>query len=1061
MADFDENLLGELLIESREHLDGIEPDLLSLEQNPDVADDEMINRIFRAVHSMKGGFGFFGLSNITELAHSMENVLGKVRDGAMKIDSAMVDALLAGVDKLRVLIDDVNNSQTIATDDEKQVFEAILAGQASNAPSAEKAAPAATPPQDQSPYTRALELLNTPGSKRLPEEPTQELGALLETIKATLSDADQMAIIDDAMNDYKICTGSPIGLDGLLREVIREKLEKVTPPEQAAPAPESAPMPAEPEADVKPTAAPAPKESNAPAAKASDAGQSLRVRVDLLDRLVNLASELVLGRNQLKQVLNAKLSKTFTGNKQLEQLQARIGLARNRFKEQIDASGESRDRSFGYLVDNEFNEITALIGQLLDQTSGDLPGFSKASQNIDHVTSELQANIMSTRMQPVGNVLSKFPRVIRDMNKKLGKQIDLFIEGEGVELDKSIIEALGDPLTHLIRNSADHGVETPQVRKAAGKPERGRIDLIARHEAGQVIIEIIDDGAGIDPEKLKAKALEKGVISEQQAAALSEPEALQLIFAPGFSTAEKVSDVSGRGVGMDVVRSNIEKIGGTIELESTLGEGTRLGMKLPLTLAIMPALVFRHQERTFAIPQVDIEELVRVHPQDSGAQIESVKGSPVIRLREELLPLVSLSETLKLNQQYFDQDGQPQADRRQSVLDRRATDLLEDTPEEQPDEERRGRALADRRRSASSAINIIVLKVGSHRFGLTVDKLLDCEEIVVKPLPGYFEGCLYYGGTTIMGDGAVAMILDATGIAKHVGLHFGGDLKAAHDKQLAEEAENELKEKQSFLTVRNGTEERFAISLPMIARIEKAATSDFESIGGKLFINRDNTSLQLVYLHETLPVSKPEQFPEECYILIPKLVRHPIGIVVSKFEEIIETSRQCDESVFNAKGILGSTVIDDQMLIFLDLYGLFEVVAPEIYCVDESELALKGKRILLAEDTEFFQKVELQYLESLGCQVTLVGDGEAAWQQLMENKYDMLITDICMPRLDGMELTKRVRAHENLAGLPVIALTSLLADGDRKRIEESGVDAYESKLDKERLCNTMTELIKA
>ncbi|MCP3955781.1 MAG: chemotaxis protein CheA, partial [Desulfobacterales bacterium] len=445
-------------------------------------------------------------------------------------------------------------------------------------------------------------------------------------------------------------------------------------------------------------ASPAPVLKKAPPVKKPATGgadTSLRINVSLLDSLMNLAGELVLGRNQLLQALS----------------------------------------------------------------SADQRLSSLAGQRIDLITSELQEAIMLTRMQPIGIVFNKYPRVVRDLSRQLAKSIELDVEGKTVELDKTIIEAINDPLTHLVRNAVDHGIETPDARRAAGKPETGRVALKAYHAAGQVNIEISDDGKGLDGDKLAAVALSKGLITEEQVRAMSAREKVNLIFLPGFSTAEKVSDVSGRGVGMDVVKTNLDKLGGHTDIDSTPGVGSTIRIKLPLTLAIIPSQIVIAEDERYAIPQVNLVELLRVPADKAKERIEKVGEAEVIRLRGNLLPLVRLADLFGVQRTYCDPESGPHDDRRDNIADRRSktSPLTDESPEEpriQPSaDDDFTRQPGDRRYRADSALNIAVVSAGVFKYGLIVDRLLDSEEIVVKPLGRHLKQCKGYAGATIMGDG--------------------------------------------------------------------------------------------------------------------------------------------------------------------------------------------------------------------------------------------------------------------------------------------------------------------
>ena len=1079
MDGYDDELMEELIAESKEHLEAIEPDLLGLEENPDAVSPDVINRIFRAVHSIKGGFGFFSMNHIKDLAHVMENVMGLIRDGELKVQPKIVDALLSGADKLRVLIDDIHASEDIPIEEEVARFTAILnaQGKGAEAPPEEAAAP--PPPTVEQPaqndagdpveFGEAMGLLKTEGAATLSGEDTARLGELFRALH-DMTTEEGMELAEDIVADYEICVNT-IGLDGILREGIADKLEKlrhflpIHAPESASSPALNTPVNAAAQADATAPAKTAPAPGAPAAASEAAKNQSLRVRVDLLDELMNLAGELVLSRNRIKLTLADKLSACMVVNPSLKRFLRQLDDSHERLEAAAHAFGNGSAQRLAGAVAHEFGSINAALRQFMDTSLSDLPQLAGAVQDIDTVTSELQGGIMGTRMQPVGAVFSKFPRVIRDMNRKLGKEIELAIQGQNVELDKSIIEALGDPLTHLIRNSADHGIEAPDARKAAGKPAQGKIELIARHEGGQVYIEIIDDGAGIDPEKIKRKAIERNMLSEADASEMSDREALRLIFAPGFSTAEQISDVSGRGVGMDVVRSNIEGIGGTVDISSTLGKGSRVAIKLPLTLAIMPALVIESAGRVFAVPQVDIEELVRIRAQDVADRIETIHGRPVMRLRERVLPLTSLNQILGLESTVELPGGTRQVDRRTQIADRRSPELdpgalIAEAAEAESEsrEDLPPRSVVDRRSNPRSAFNVIVLRVGPNQFGLIVETLRDSEEIVVKPLSGYLKNCPAYAGATIMGDGRVAMILDAAGMAERAELRFGGALEKAELALSGHYSQEDLAEKQTLLIFRNGTSERFSINLSMVRRIEKVHRSAIEQVDDKEFLKYESSSLRLLRLHDFLPVDSPEQECEYYFVIVPKLVRHPMGIAVRAVEDVLETDAALDGETITGTGILGSFVIDGMLVIDIDIYSLFEAAEPEIYSTRTADV-LRGKRVLLAEDTAFFRTTESAYLSELGCDVEVAVDGEEAWAKLAEKPFDLLVTDIEMPRLDGIALTARVRADEQHKHLPVVALTSLTNESDRKRILDSGVDAYEAKLDKESLREVLERLV--
>ena len=571
---------------------------------------------------------------------------------------------------------------------------------------------------------------------------------------------------------------------------------------------------------------------------------SIRVDVSLLDKLMNLVGELVLARNQVLQFSNAK----------------------------EDAA------------------------------------INAPSQRLNLITTELQEGVMKTRMQPIGNIWSKFPRTVRDVAAACGKQIRLEMEGKETELDKTIIEAIKDPLTHIVRNSADHGIETPPKRTAAGKPAEGRLLLRAYHEGGQVIIEISDDGAGLNPEKLKQKAIEKGLITADQSAKLLEREATNLIFLPGFSTAEKVTNVSGRGVGMDVVKTNIEKIGGTVDVQSDLGKGTTVKMKIPLTLAIVPGLVVFSAGRRFVIPQVSLLELVLIDEDQTRNGIEMVHGAPVYRLRGRLLPLAYLDKVLNLGKSGDGANGE------------------------------------------SKALNMVVLQAENRQFGLMVDEIRDTEEIVVKPLGRRLKSIKTFAGATIMGDGKVALILDVLSVAQKAGI-----VSQHKDRTLAStEAESQEKtnDKQTFLIFAGLDDARMALPLDKLARLEEFPATKVEKSGAQWVIQYREKILPLIQLNLVLEERRkrrrhpdaPEETKElasdaSLQVLVCNHDDQMVGLIVEKIVDIVEDRAEVKSPATRA-GVLYAAVIENRVTELLDLPAI--VRAAEATRVDEREHAEVG-----------------------------------------------------------------------------------------------------------------------
>ncbi len=525
------------------------------------------------------------------------------------------------------------------------------------------------------------------------------------------------------------------------------------------------------------------------------------------------------------------------------------------------------------LLDKVMNLVGELVlarNQVLQFTaSQEDTGFASTAQRLNLITTELQEGVMKTRMQPIGNVWNKLPRIVRDMSVGCGKRVEVQMEGAETELDKTIIEAIKDPLTHIIRNAVDHGIELPEVRAAAGKLPEGHLLLRAFHEGGQVNIEISDDGTGISTERLKTKAMAKGLITADHASRMSEREVLNLAFAPGLSTAEKVSNISGRGVGMDVVKTNIEKIGGTVDLQSTRGKGTLLKIKIPLTLAIIPALIVTSGGERFAIPQVSLIELVRCDGEQAG--IENIHGAPVYRLRGSLLPLVDLNRELRLQT-------------------RRSTD----------------------------SVNIVVLQAGDRQFGLIVDEINDTEEIVVKPLSKQLKSVGCFAGATIMGDGQVALILDVLGLAQMARVLC--ELREQTLTEHAVAASDTQARRESWLLFRTGKSGRMAIPLSLVSRLEEFAASKIERNAGREVIQYREQIMPLIRLSDALGYGGASG-AEMLQVVVYSANGRSVGLVVDEILDIAEQVAEVQQ-IQQAATLKGAAVIQQRVTDLLDVPAL-------------------------------------------------------------------------------------------------------------------------------------------
>jgi len=763
-----DEIIKEFLVESYENLDLLDRAMVELEKDP--RHKPSLDNVFRTIHTVKGTCGFIAFSRLEKLTHTGENLLSRIREGKLPLTSDRTSGLLAMVDAIRAALAVIESTMQEPQESYDALIQQLIG---LTEPTAAAPAPAPAP---------APAVTPAPAPKKS-AAPRREPSAV----------------------------AAP-------KAVPKPSSVPVAAP--AAPAPESAPV----EVAVPPTSAKNAPEAAAPKGFGNLSESTIRVDVDVLDKLMNLVGELVLARNQILQFSDTKADKTFLN----------------------------------------------------------------ACQRLNLITTEIQGSFMKTRMQPIENVFGRFPRIIRDLTTELGKKIRLEIIGAETELDRTIIEAIKDPLTHIIRNSVDHGVETPEKRIAAGKAAEGVLKLRAYHEGGQVNIEIADDGAGLNVERLKQKAVDKGLITTEQAERMSEREAFNLIFLPGFSTAEKITNVSGRGVGMDVVRTNIGKIGGSVDVHSVLGAGTTLKIKIPLTLAIIPALVVTSAGDRFAIPQVSLLELVRLDGERARKGIELVHGAPVYRLREKLLPLCYLDRELKIQHE--------------------------------------GGAA---RGAKEGVINIVVLQADGRQFGLVVDAINDTEEIVVKPLGKHLKELDCFAGATIMGDGQVALILDVLALAQRAKV-----ISEIHDQALTDDKKpkSEAGGNQSLLLLDGAGGGRLAIPLSLVARLERVLVSQVEKAANRSVVQYRGKIMPLIHLADYLPggTGAAPDSTEPMHVVVYSEQGRSIGLVVEHISDIVDEAFTLKPEA-GRTGILGSAVVQQRVTDLLDLQGIIRAAEPQFF----------------------------------------------------------------------------------------------------------------------------------
>ncbi|MBF0189539.1 MAG: chemotaxis protein CheW [Magnetococcales bacterium] len=1096
MAEEDDELLGMFVQEATEHLETIEPDLLTLEERGDGTDPEIINRLFRSVHSIKGSAGFFGLSSITKLSHTMENLLGKVREKSMSVTPAVTDSLLSGLDKLQTMIHDVSASEAVDASEQIATIQAILEGSGMGGGAAPKvlAAPAPKPAPEPEPTPEAdpeesadaaptgtepkKVVLKTFDLQKHPEAVAEavthgrrffsitldlpsgkdERIDLFNNSKSLMESVGSIVATDPAFQSNKELEGletsslaillSTVLEDDLLLSLLQvapDHIQKQALPAGAAQTAQAATAARKPSGPIvvsskpktieedeedddeddsgqrtksphtprlkKPKYAATPKRSatprsGAPTTKSSSptVEETLRVSVSLLDELINNAGELVLARNQLSRAA--------------VEVQAKF------------------------------------------------PHFGPLVQNLDSITSRIQERVMQARMQPVSVVFNKFPRIVRDLAHKLGKKIDLELRGGDVDLDKSVIEHLSDPLTHMIRNVADHAIEMPQDRLANNKPEAGQVELAAYHENGMVNISLADDGGGIDAERVKAKALERGVITERQADTMSEEDALDLIFAPGFSMAKKISDVSGRGVGMDVVRTNIEKLGGTVQILSKVGKGTTIILKLPLTLAIIPAMIVSAGNQRFAIPEIGLVEIVRVAESDRAQQIEIVGNAPVLRLRNMLLPLVDLTEVLNIPRVWPADSQEP--DRRERLSDRRGA--MRKAKEASLNNNSSSSIhhtdpLSDRRDPHTLVAYVMVLNVGGNEFGMVVDEVLDSEEIVVKPLPAFFKDNPCFSATTILGDGSVSLIIDYAGLMEQAQINFS-NVERATRMDLDEERRAALRERQNIILLETGTGLIMGIVHSMVRRVEKISPKLLDTIGGLPYVRYDGKTFRAIYPDHVLGLegmglsrnsndSEEEEDLNLCMV-VPNIPDIQAGLIFSRILDTRETNIDLDCRAIQAPGLFGSAQIDDRVVLFPDVNAVFEMAGIRPPWLPP-QVEGSGFRALVVDDTPFLRVLTSNYLSSVGFEVDQAEDGQAAISMLNRSDYDLLVTDLNMPVMDGFELANELNGTPH-AEIPMIATTSSISSELEDRCTRAGFVSCVPAIDKNRLLKVVSTL---
>ena len=1066
--------VDQFVMEAREHLDTIEDDFLKLENQRDNPDQTLVDKVFRAIHSIKGASGFLGLTKIGNLAHVMETLLSMMRAGEVQPESEFIDALLSGADILGAMVDDVEHSNETDITKIHDRLASLLARVMSPKVKHEMNTPVKLSgsegddigfdineftlkniPPNMSLYVLKYDL--TELSKKEHKSPVALIRDLLSTgeiidAKLDIPFNDLRSGLPQAPLVYEVLYATFLLPDDIqeIAGLPEDRVSYVERGDSAGVIPISSGFRV-PSFNLRTPVSETPLPEQSPHPQAVVINREKRS-----ERRGEKAEE---GRERTGDK-EEKTEKRADDNQPATTEDSRQ-LATGTEKPQVlpDIEPEQEPHDAGVDLSSSvrihvdiLDKLMMLVGELVLVRNQQILSMENAdpvsqfiAQRLDAVTTELQETVMRTRMQSIGKIFRKFPRIIRTLGKAHGKYIRITLNGSKVELDKTILESLTDPLTHLIRNSCDHGIESPEERTRAGKPETGHITLGAWHEAGHINIEIRDDGRGINPDIIRQKALEKRLKTVTELNRMSDNEILRLILLPGFSTADKVSELSGRGVGMDVVKTGIEKLGGIIDLESAVGEGTGIHLRLPLTLAIIPCLIVISGEDRYAIPQVNLVELVCLYDEDVHTKIEIADNQEVYRLRDRLLHMVRFSEVLARPAPF-------------------ATEVVSEIIEKSRTSASAFRAGPE---DQEASLNFAVLKVGTGRFGLIIDHVLGTEEIVVKPMHPALKSLNIYSGATVMGDGKVALILDIEGIAAHAGVITGTRADELHTDTV--ENDDDL---QTVLLFKYGEKEHFAMTLPLIRRIERISTFHIEEIGEKEFITINNISTRILRLDQVLDVSTGTE-RDGMFLILPRYIRRPVGLLASRLVDIEETSVQLNTESYMEDGIMGTSVIRGHITLFIDIYRLIEKVEPEWFA--DRRMGLFGmpgppdkellahneseKRVLLVEDASFFRQLIKSYLEADGYEVITAENGKIGLERINETSFKLVVSDIEMPVMDGWNFVKHLRGGKRQQNIPTVALTALDSENDREKAKRCGFDRYEVKIDRERFLTTVAELM--
>ncbi|MCE3014772.1 MAG: chemotaxis protein CheW [Pirellula sp.] len=987
--DVDPELLAEFVVEGVQGLADIESDLLALETDGGT-DFELVNRIFRAVHTIKGNATFLKLANLVAVAHKAESLLDRVRAGTESANAVVTDAVLAAVDALKSMLQTPDIGASFDCEIPLSKLDAALIGKPKSSDS------------DFLSEDDVLKIQKGVSKKGVLFRLSFELEAIRQAI-----DVKEGVVVGFSSLGKILHSSIPIEkIDSLASGGCTIYLETVLAADMLC---DHFGLQAEQVCKVDTATLKATGQNpteNVPRSKASLQGSD-SLKVD-------------------EKAEEPKLKPTILASATSTTLPQSI-------ESKSPPKGESKTLSDKQSVDQSMRVPVYILNKLLEWTGTmvmarnqlmnefDFRG-NAAFRTLSQSISGVHETVIATRMQTTGSLFERYRRIVRDLSRQLNKEVALHIEGGDLELDRTILESFADPLTHLIRNSLDHALETPAEREAAGKNRQGNIYLRSFVHSGEIILAVEDDGRGISAERVCEKAVSKGVITQDQANQLSEHQKVMLIFQPGFSTKDQATDVSGRGVGMDVVRNNIEAVGGAIDVATKVGAGTTFSAILPLAKALVSssltkALVIEIDDEQFAIPETAISEIIQ-YDEKAIANIVQVDGESVFQLRDQLVALLDLRCALGVDTE-FNRDKQT---------------------------------------------CLVILQYRKHQFGAIVDRVLGIQEIIVRETPKLLASCGVFSGHTVLGTGRVSLILDIHGLVNKLSLKFV-DQKKAHgkgslvaDHSGTGETSKSLP-KQKMVVFSYSDKEFFAIPLELVAIIERISLSSLRKVGNKEYCQIKNETVSIMRLDSFLPITAFNPANQDCCLIRPAAVSFPIGILTGPNITVIEVDDNFESRLDDNQGIVGTFLHNENLVMLLDVFSVFEKHAPDK--IKQQDVKTSNARILVAEDSLFFRKLINQYITREEWTVEIVEDGLEAWNKLCAepNRYDLVISDINMPRMDGYQLATKIREDKRFDALPLVALTTLSDDHFREKGLSLGFDRYVIKIDKNHVRSTVAECL--